>query len=220
MPEQRVGVREYLLQVHQQRRHPIRVIPVDAVADLQKAHHLPRSAGQRDDLNIRGVAQIGAAGPGHPASRRQNGPTTPAGQSANGTNKDCGDSLTLAGHHPGRMHIIQPGVGSPRRKGVAVPPRVPSNIFSQPETGCITAARTNCCEASGPVAPTPSAHFAYSAVLPGSLWIWLRRFNPKAVVEQRRREGAKIERQDQASPFIQAQDLTWQVTPNDFSTCR
>ena len=50
--EQRVGVGEHLLQVHQQRRDPVGVIPVNAVADLQEAQHIPRVAGQRDDLNV------------------------------------------------------------------------------------------------------------------------------------------------------------------------
>ena len=41
MLEQRVGVGEHLFQVHQERGDPVRVITVNAVADLQETHHVP-----------------------------------------------------------------------------------------------------------------------------------------------------------------------------------
>ena len=43
--EHRVGIGEHLLQVHQQGGDPMGIIPVNAVADLQEAHHIPRAAG-------------------------------------------------------------------------------------------------------------------------------------------------------------------------------
>ena len=55
--KQRIAVCENLLQIHQQRRHPMRVIAVDAVTHLQKAEYLPRIARQQNDFS--GIAHSG-----------------------------------------------------------------------------------------------------------------------------------------------------------------